>query len=57
MKKRRLTPGWLFIPALLLDACYAHAVTSPGNFSALQTGYHEVPPVFTGAIGGYSLKI
>jgi hypothetical protein len=57
MKKRWLRPGWLFIPALLLGASYAHAVTSPGNFSALQTGYQEVPPVFTGASAGCSVKI
>jgi len=37
MKKRWLRPGWLFIPALLLGASYTHAVTSQGNFSALQT--------------------
>jgi hypothetical protein len=36
---------------------YAHAVTSPGNFSALQTGYQEVPPVFTGTSGSCSVKI
>ena len=32
MKKGWLRPGWLFIPALLLGASYAHAVTSQGNF-------------------------
>ena len=57
MKKRWLRPGWLFIPALVLGASYAHAVTSPGNVSASQTGYQEVPPVFTGASGSCSVKI
>ena len=28
MKKRWLRPVWLFIPALLRGASYAHAVTS-----------------------------
>jgi hypothetical protein len=56
-KKRWLRPGWLFIPALLLGASYTRAITSPGNFSASQTGYQEVPPVFTGASGSCSVKI
>ena len=57
MKKRSLRPGWLFIPALLVGASYARAITSPGNFSASQTGYQEVPPVFTGASGSCGVKI
>jgi len=57
MKKPRLSLVLLALPAVFLGAAYAEAVILPGNFSAALSGYQEVPPVFSGASGNFSLSI